>query len=72
MEYGLLGRTGLKVSILAIGGYGPRVAPNLEEGLKAFENTVEKGISMVGVASSYGEAETRLGQLIREAVTSWL
>ncbi len=66
MEYRLLGRTGFKVSILAIGGCGPGVAPNLEEGLKAFENAVEKGINMVDVAPSYGDAETRLGQLIRE------
>lgn len=66
MEYRLLGRTGFKVSILAIGGCGPGVAPNREEGLKAFENAVEKGINMVDVAPSYGDAETRLGQLIRE------
>ncbi|MEM2930957.1 MAG: aldo/keto reductase [Thermoproteota archaeon] len=66
MEYRLLGRTGFKVSILAIGGCGPGVAPNLEEGLKAFENALEKGINMVDVAPSYGDAETRLGQLIRE------
>jgi len=65
MEYRLLGRTGFKVSILAIGGCGPGVAPNLEEGLKAFENALEKGINMVDIAPSYGEAETRLAQLIR-------
>ena len=65
MEHRLLGRTGFKVSILAIGGCGPGVAPNLEEGLKAFENALEKGINMVDIAPSYGEAETRLAQLIR-------
>ncbi|MCX8183548.1 MAG: aldo/keto reductase [Crenarchaeota archaeon] len=65
MEYRILGRTGFKVSILAIGGCGPGIAPNTEEGLKAFEKAVEKGINMVDVAPSYGDAETRLGQLIR-------
>lgn len=66
MEYRLLGRTGLKVSILAIGGCGPGVTPNLEEGLKTFEEAVEKGINMIDIAPSYGEAENRLGQLIRK------
>ncbi len=66
MEYRVLGRTGFKTSILAIGGCGPGIAPNLEEGLKAFENALEKGINVVDIAPSYGEAETRLGRLIRE------
>ncbi len=65
VEYRILGRTGFKVSILAIGGCGPGIAPNTEEGLKAFENAFEKGLNMVDVAPSYGDAETRLGQIIR-------
>lgn len=65
MEHRRLGRTGFKVSILAIGGCGPGVAPDTEKGLKAFENAVEKGINIVDIAPSYGDAETRLGQLIR-------
>ncbi len=65
MEYRRLGRTGFKASILTIGGCGPGIAPNMEDGFKAFEKAVEKGINMVDVAPSYGEAETRLGQLIR-------
>ncbi|MBO3839914.1 MAG: aldo/keto reductase [Thermoproteota archaeon] len=64
MEYRLLGRTGFKVSILALGGCGPGVTPNPEEGLRAFENAIEKGINIVDIAPSYGEAEIRLGQLI--------
>jgi len=64
MEYRTLGRTGFKVSILAIGGCGPGMAPNIEEGLKAFENAVEKGINIIDVAPSYGDAESRLGKLI--------
>jgi aryl-alcohol dehydrogenase-like predicted oxidoreductase len=64
MEYRCLGRTGFKVSILAIGGCGPGVASSLEEGVKAFEKAVEKGINVVDIAPSYGEAETRLGRLI--------
>ncbi len=66
MDYRRLGRTGFKVSILTIGGCGPGVTPNLEDGLRAFEEAVEKGINMVDISPSYGEAETRLGQLIRK------
>lgn len=64
MEYRPLGRTGFKVSIIAIGGCGPGIAPNADEGLKAFENALDKGINIVDIAPSYGEAETRLGKLI--------
>jgi len=64
MEYRRLGRTGFKISILAIGGCGPGIAPNPEEGFRAFENALEKGINIVDVAPSYGEAEIRLGPLI--------
>lgn len=66
VEYRILGRTGFRVSVLAIGGCGPGIAPNMEDGLKAFEKAVEKGINMVDVAPSYGDAETRLGQLIKK------
>lgn len=61
-----MGKTNLKVSILTIGGCGPGVAQNLENGLRAFEEAIEKGLNMVDVAPSYGEAENRLGQFMRK------
>lgn len=61
-----MGKTNLKVSILTIGGCGPGVAQNLGNGLRAFEEAIEKGLNMVDVAPSYGEAENRLGQFMRK------
>lgn len=64
VEKRVLGRTGYRVTILTIGGAGPGFTPLVEEGIKAFEMAVEKGLNMVDVAPSYGEAEARLGPLI--------
>lgn len=64
MEKRVLGRTGYKVTILTIGGAGPGFTPSSEEGVQAFKMAVEKGLNMVDIAPSYGEAEARLGPLI--------
>ncbi len=64
MEKRVLGRTGYRVTILTIGGAGPGFTPNAEEGVRAFEMALEKGLNMVDIAPSYGEAELRLGPLI--------
>lgn len=66
MEKRVLGRTGYRVTILTIGGAGPGFTPSVEEGIKAFEMAVERGLNMVDIAPSYGEAEARLGPLISE------
>lgn len=60
----MLGRTGYKVTILTIGGCGPGVSPNAEEAKKAFEDAINRGLNIVDIAPSYGEAETRLGPII--------
>jgi len=62
----VLGRTGYKVSILAIGGCGPGVATSTENAIEAFENAIKSGINMVDIAPSYGDAEVRLGRLIHK------
>ncbi|MEM1509852.1 MAG: aldo/keto reductase [Thermofilaceae archaeon] len=64
MEKRVLGRTGYRVTILTIGGAGPGFTPFVEEGIKAFEMAVERGLNMVDIAPSYSEAEVRLGPLI--------
>ena len=66
MEYRVFGRTGYRVSVLAIGGCGPGIAPDPEEGRRAFEEAVRRGLNIVDIAPSYGEAEVRLGPLIRK------
>jgi aryl-alcohol dehydrogenase-like predicted oxidoreductase len=66
MEYRLLGRTGFKVSILTIGGCGPGVRPDSNEAIKAVENAIMEGLNMIDIAPSYGEAEVRLGPLIKK------
>ncbi|MGB9895541.1 MAG: aldo/keto reductase [Thermoproteota archaeon] len=64
MEYRTLGRTGYRVSVLTIGGCGPGIAPDAKEGVEAVENAIKMGLNMVDIAPSYGEAETRLGDVI--------
>ncbi|MCX8180273.1 MAG: aldo/keto reductase [Thermofilaceae archaeon] len=64
MEKRVLGRTGYKVTFLTVGGAGPGFTPDVEEGVRAFEMALEKGLNMVDIAPSYGEAEDRLGALI--------
>jgi len=63
-EYRTLGRTGYSVSILTIGGCGPGMATSVDNAVQAFECAISKGINMVDVAPSYGQAEVRLGSLI--------
>ncbi|MBO3802232.1 MAG: aldo/keto reductase [Thermoproteota archaeon] len=64
MEYRTLGRTGYKVSTLTIGGCGPGIAPNVKEAVEVVEKAIEAGLNIVDIAPSYGEAETRLGDII--------
>jgi len=66
LKYRVLGRTGYSVSILTIGGCAIGFAENVERGLEAFRWAVSRGLNMVDVAPSYGEAEARLGQIIGE------
>jgi|UniRef100_A0A7J2TZJ2 aryl-alcohol dehydrogenase-like predicted oxidoreductase len=66
MEYRRLGRTGLKVSILTIGGYGPGVYPDIHQAINAVESALNEGLNMIDIAPSYGDAEVRLGPLIKK------
>jgi len=66
LEYRRLGRTNYKVSILTIGGFGPGVYPDAQAAIKAVENAISEGLNMIDIAPSYGEAEIRLGPLIKK------
>ncbi|GGT98118.1 oxidoreductase [Sulfodiicoccus acidiphilus] len=66
LERRRLGRTGYQVSILTIGGCGPGICPDAEMGVKAVQDAIARGLNMLDIAPSYGEAELRLGKLVRE------
>jgi len=66
LEYRRLGRTNFKVSVLAIGGYGPGVHPDPQLAIKVVEEVIGEGINIIDIAPSYAEAETRLGSLIKK------
>lgn len=66
LEYRRLGRTNFKVSVLAIGGYGPGAHPDPQLAIKVVEEVIGEGINIIDIAPSYAEAETRLGSLIKK------
>jgi len=66
IEYRVLGKTGLKVSIITIGGCAPGFASSHEDAIKAVENAIGAGLNVIDVAPTYGEAENRLGPLIKK------
>lgn len=66
LECRRLGRTNFKVSVLAIGGYGPGVHPDPQLAIKVVEEVIGEGINIIDIAPSYAEAETRLGSLIKK------
>jgi aryl-alcohol dehydrogenase-like predicted oxidoreductase len=66
MEYRRLGKTEYRVSLLAIGGCGPGITSDTSIALKAVENAINEGLNIIDIAPSYGEAEVRLGPLIKK------
>lgn len=59
MEYRVLGGTGFKASVLALGGCGVGWVDQ-ETADKAVEYVLNRGVNVVDVAPTYGEAEVRL------------
>ena len=61
-----LGRTGLKVTVLGLGcvaiGYGRHT---VEEGAAVIEACLDEGINYIDCASSYGNAEVKLGGVMK-------
>jgi len=62
----VLGRTGVKVSILGLGtacmGEGPQ---DVKECASVFSEAIDRGITYVDTARIYGDAETALGQVLK-------
>ncbi|MBI3006080.1 MAG: aldo/keto reductase [Ignavibacteriales bacterium] len=61
-----LGKTGLRVSILGLGcvdiGHGPH---SVSEGAKIVEACIDAGINYIDCASSYGNAEVKVGEVMK-------
>jgi aryl-alcohol dehydrogenase-like predicted oxidoreductase len=65
METRVFGRTGAKVSFVALGGCGPGYVEQ-EEADNAVKLAIDHGINMIDVAPTYGKAETRLNPWIEK------
>jgi len=61
----VFGRTGDKITILALGGCGPGFVTQ-EEADKAVELAMSHGVNIIDVAPSYGEAEIRLRPVLKK------
>jgi len=65
METRVFGRTGAKVSFVALGGCGPGWVDQ-EEADKAVKLAMDNGVNMIDIAPTYGQAETRLNPWIEK------
>ena len=70
MKMKTLGRTGLKVSELAIGGawFSPE-GDNLERSRKAIHKAIELGMNYIDTAAGYGPSEAGIGAVIKDIDT---
>lgn len=71
MEYRILGRTGLKVSVMGIGGGGPTQMGQKtgvgQDGVNALvKRALELGINFFDTAAAYGESEVILGEALKD------
>ncbi|MCY4352872.1 MAG: aldo/keto reductase, partial [Gemmatimonadetes bacterium] len=70
MEYRILGRTGLKVSIIGIGGGGPtqmgqKTGVDQAGVNRLVQRALDLGINFFDTAAAYGESETILGNALK-------
>ena len=67
MEYRVLGRTGVRVSALALGTANFADPTPEEEARKILERAVDAGINLIDTGDSYakGEAERIIGRALR-------
>ncbi len=69
MEYRLLGRTGVRVSALALGTANFADPTPEDEAIRILERAVDAGINFIDTANSYaaGESERIIGRALRDA-----
>lgn len=58
-----LGKTGLEVSRVGIGGI-PIVAPSMDEAVRIIQHALDLGINFIDTAFAYGDSEARFGKAI--------
>jgi aryl-alcohol dehydrogenase-like predicted oxidoreductase len=67
MQTSTLGRTGLKISRLSLGGLFVNASPgSLDEAKRAVARAVELGINYIDTAPTYGQSEEVLGQVFKD------
>ncbi len=71
MEKRVLGRTGLEVSHLAMGGGQFWVRPPLEQARGAVHRALELGMNLVDTAAGYNESEAILGQVLEDVTVPY-
>jgi len=66
MQYVTLGRTGLQVSRLALGGlFVSKVGAELEDGIRAVHRSLELGVNYIDTAPGYANSEEVLGKALQ-------
>lgn len=63
MEYRRLGRTGLKVSLIGMGGI-PLQRCGVKEAQRALETALEEGVNFFDTARSYTDSEEKMGKVL--------
>ncbi len=67
MEKRKFGKTNANVSVLALGGFGPGVEEvTQKEADIYFKKALDAGINMIDIAPSYGNAETKVTNFMKE------
>jgi hypothetical protein len=64
MQYRTLGKTGLRVSAIGLGGTGLS-SPNVEHATQLAQRALALGVTFFDVARAYGDAEIKLGSVLR-------
>ena len=71
MEYRILGKTGLKVSVIGFGGI-PVQRITKEEAIKVIERAEELGINFIDTARGYGISEVFIGEALKGRREKWI
>lgn len=71
MEYRILGKTGLRVSVIGFGGI-PVQRISKEEAIKVIERSEELGINFIDTARGYGISEMFIGEALKVKREKWI